>query len=118
MDKLIIKGLKFHGLHGVFEQEKIEGNFFEVDLAFTLSLQKAGETDDLSETIDYAKARSFVEEIMQSSSMNLIETISLKIGVALFHEFEPDLLEVKVRKLNPPMERETEYSEVIMQWPR
>ncbi|HCI69299.1 MAG: dihydroneopterin aldolase [Bacteroidetes bacterium] len=118
MDKLIIKGLRFHGLHGVFEQEKITGNLFEVDLAFTLSLQKAGETDDLTETVDYAKARSFVEEIIKSSPMNLIETISLKIGEALFHEFEPDLLEVKVRKLNPPMEGETEYSEVTMQWPR
>ena len=70
MDKLIIKGLRFHGLHGVFEQEKITGNLFEVDLAFTLSLQKAGETDDLTETVDYAKARSFVEEISNEFDRN------------------------------------------------
>ena len=118
MDKLVIKGLKFHGLHGVFEQEKIIGNIFEVDLCFILSLQKAAETDDISETIDYAKARSMVEEIMKSNPMNLIETISLKIGEKLSTEFDIDSLEVKVRKLNPPMEGETEYSEVTMQWPR
>ncbi|XWN37058.1 MAG: dihydroneopterin aldolase [Balneola sp.] len=118
MDKLVIKGLKFHGLHGVFEQEKIIGNIFEVDLHFSLSLQKAAETDSISETIDYAKARSLVELVMQSHSMNLIETIALKIGEKLYNEFAVESLEVKVRKLNPPMEGETEYSEVIMQWPR
>jgi dihydroneopterin aldolase len=118
MDKLVIKGLKFHGLHGVFEQEKIIGNLFEVDLIFFLPLQEAAETDDLSKTIDYAKARSLVEEIMQSHSMNLVEAITLKTGDRLFREFKPDQLEVRVKKLNPPMEGETEYSEVTMQWPR
>ncbi|MEQ8577333.1 MAG: dihydroneopterin aldolase [Balneola sp.] len=118
MDKLVIKGLKFHGLHGVFEQEKIIGNIFEVDLAFGLSLQKAGETDNLDHTIDYAKVRLLVEEIMKSHSLNLIETLTLNIGEKLFKEFDLGNLEVKVRKLNPPMEGETEYSEVTMQWPR
>ena len=118
MDKLVLKGLRFHGLHGVFEQEKIIGNIFEVDLEFTLSLQKAGETDDLKHTIDYASARTIVADIMKSHSLNLIETLSLKIGEQLFKEFEIDSLEVKVRKMNPPMEGETEYSEVTMQWPR
>jgi dihydroneopterin aldolase len=118
MDKLVIKGLRFHGLHGLFEQEKIIGNIFEVDLEFSLSLQKAGETDKIEDTIDYAKARSIVDDIMKSHSLNLIETLSLRIGEKLFEEFELKALEVKVRKMNPPMEGETEYSEVTMQWPR
>lgn len=118
MDKLIIKGLRFHGLHGLFDQEKIIGNIFEVDLEFSLSLQKAGETDNIEDTIDYAKARSIVNNIIKSHSLNLIETLSLKIGEKLFEEFELKALEVKVRKMNPPMEGETEYSEVTMQWPR
>jgi dihydroneopterin aldolase len=118
MDKLTIKGLRFHGLHGHAIQEKIEGNIFEVDLEFSLSLQKAGESDNLEDTVDYAKARSIVEDIMKSPSLNLIETLSLKIGEKLFQEFQFEGLEVKVRKLNPPMEGETEYSEVTMQWPR
>jgi len=118
MDKLVLKGLRFHGLHGLFDQEKIDGNIFEVDLEFYLSLQKAGETDDIHETIDYVKARSVVAEIMKGDSVNLIEALSLQIGEQLFSTFELDTLEVKVRKMNPPMEGETEYSEVTMQWPR
>lgn len=118
MDKLVLKGLKFHGRHGVYDQEKIIGNAFEVDLEFTLSLQKAGETDNLKHTIDYAKAYSAVAEILQSNSVNLIETLALKIGNQLYSEFEIESLNVKVRKMNPPMNGETDYSEVTMQWPR
>lgn len=118
MDKLVIKGLRFHGLHGLFEQEKVIGNIFEVDLEFSLSLQKAGETDNIQETVDYAKARSIVADIMKSHSLNLIETLSLRIGEKLFKDFELEALEVKVRKMNPPMDGETKYSEVIMKWPR
>ena len=94
------------------------GNIFEVDLEFSLSLQEAGETDDIERTIDYAKARSIVADIMKSHSLNLIETLSLRIGNKLFKEFELEALEVKVRKMNPPMDGETEYSEATMQWPR
>ncbi|MEO9885738.1 MAG: dihydroneopterin aldolase [Balneola sp.] len=118
MDKLIIKGLRFHGLHGVYEEEKIIGNTFEVDLEFSFSLQEAAESDNLDKTIDYAKARSIVSAIMENNSLNLIETLCLKIGNQLFEEFKSERIKVKVRKMNPPMDGETEYSEVTMQWPR
>lgn len=118
MDKLVLKGLRFHGLHGLFEQEKIDGNIFEVDLEFSLSLQKAGETDSIEHTIDYAQARSVVAAIIEGDSLNLIETICYKIGEQLYKEFEIGALTVSVRKMNPPMGGETKYSEVTMEWPR
>lgn len=118
MDKLVLKGLRFHGLHGVYEEEKIIGNTFEVDLTFSLSLQEAAENDDLKHTIDYAKARTIVANIMENNSLNLIETLCLKIGSQLFKELQAQEIEVKVRKMNPPMDGETEFSEVTMQWPR
>lgn len=118
MDKLVLKGLKFHGRHGVYDQEKVIGNAFEVDLEFILSLQKAGETDDLAHTIDYAKAYSVVADILQNTSVNLIETLALRIGTQLYSEFKIESLKVSVRKINPPMGGETDYSEVTMQWPR
>ena len=118
MDKLILKGLKFHGMHGVYDQEKIDGNHFEVDLECSLSLQKAGETDDLKYTLDYAQAHEIVTQIMTGESLNLIESLTLKIGEKIFSTFQLQQLKVNVKKLNPPMEGSTEYSEVIMLWPR
>ncbi len=119
MDKLVLKGLKFRGLHGFFEDERINGNDFEVDLTFVTSLEEAARTDDLSETIDYSKAHEIVGSVMNGESKKLIETLTFLIGQKLYSYFPMvDTLEVKVRKLNPPISGEAEHSEVTMSWPR
>lgn len=118
MDQLILKGLKFRGFHGYFDQEKKEGNDFEIDLTFTLSLQRPAVSDELAHTIDYAKARDIVAEIMNGPSKNLIEHLALHIGEKLYNSFIAEELEVRLRKLNPPMDGETAYSEVVLSWPR
>lgn len=119
MDSLILKGLSFHALHGYYERERIEGNDFEVDLVFYADLSKAARNDDLSETVDYQKAEQLVKDIMEGPSRKLIETLTHKIGEQLFGTFQNlHKLEVSVRKLHPPLETETEYSEVRMTWQR
>ncbi len=119
MDKLVLKGLKFRALHGYFENERIEGNDFEVDVSFTTSLTEAGKTDELSNTIDYSKAREIIASVMESDSKKLIETLTFLIGQKLYSYFaDVESIEVSVRKFNPPMPGETLYSEVTMLWPR
>ena len=118
MDKLTLKGLSFHALHGYYEEEKENGNTFEVDLIFKLDLSEAGRSDILSSTIDYSKARDLVEEVMRGPSMDLIESLTMSIGDRIFETFQPSKLTVKVRKLHPPMKGESLYSEVSMKWPR
>ena len=119
MSRLTLKSLRFHALHGYYEEERIEGNDFEVDLVFYADLSEAGRSDDLGLTIDYQKAESVVYEIMEGPSVKLIETLTLRIGEQLFETF-PVLqkLEVSVRKLHPPIETDAEYSEVQMTWKR
>lgn len=118
MDKLTLKGMSFHANHGLFPEEKINGNSFEVDLAFYLNLQDAGSSDDLKQTIDYGRAHMIVQTIMNGPSMDLIEALTFSIGEKLFEELTPNQLKVSVRKLNPPVNGITQYSEVKMKWPR
>lgn len=118
MDVLTLKSMSFHARHGHSEEEKRIGNTFEIDLEFSLSLTEAAKSDDLTKTIDYSKARDVVSDIMDGTPVNLIETLCFKIGERLFKNFTPQKLQVKVRKLNPPIDGETLYSEVCMQWPR
>ncbi len=119
MDKLVLKGLKFRGYHGFYEQERIDGNDFEVDLIFHCSLEEAGKTDDLEKTIDYSIAQKVVAEVMEGESIKLIEHLVYKIGERLTEEVgKADTFDVIIRKLNPPMPGTCEYSEVTMSWPR
>ena len=119
MDTLVLKGLKFRGLHGFYEHERVEGNDFEVDITFKLSLQKAGETDDLTATIDYQKAYEIVESVMLGPSVKLIEHLAFKMGDRLFKELSCNEVLVTLRKISPPIENaQLEYSEVSFSWPR
>ncbi|MDZ7716059.1 MAG: dihydroneopterin aldolase [Balneolaceae bacterium] len=119
MNTLTLKGLSFNAKHGYYEEERKIGNDFEVDLTFKADLSGAAEHDDLSQTIDYQKAEAIVKEIMFGNSVKLIETLCRNIGASLFEEFEEVYeLHVSVRKLKPPLETTTQYSEVSMSWQR
>ncbi len=119
MDTLTLNGLQYRGKHGYYEQERAEGNTFEVDLIFGLDLSDAAATDNLDTTIDYQAAEALVKEIMHGPSVKLIETLAQRIGKKLFNSFPCiQKLEVRVRKLNPPLETKTQYSEVTMAWLR
>ncbi|MDX1639729.1 MAG: dihydroneopterin aldolase [Balneolaceae bacterium] len=117
--RLLIKGLAYRARHGYYEEERLEGNDFEVDLEFTLNLEEAARSDELGKTLNYEEAELIVREVMEGPSRNLIETLVFSIGENLFGQFpEVDRLEVKVRKLHPPLRAETDFSEVTMTWQR
>lgn len=53
VDKLVLRGLQFHGFHGVKQEEKKLGQKFFVDVDAWLDLSTAGATDDISDTVSY-----------------------------------------------------------------
>ena len=55
MDKLVLRGLKFNGFHGVKPEEKKLGQKFLVDVDAWMDLQAAGKSDKLSDTISYTE---------------------------------------------------------------
>lgn len=119
MDTLTIKGMKFRAFHGVHEHEKKEGNDFEVDVIFTSDLSAAGASDKLNDAIDYSKVHALASEIMHGKSVDLIEHLCFQIGNRIKKNFPGQThFEVAVRKLNPPLDNETSFTEARMSWPR
>ncbi|MEX0771718.1 MAG: dihydroneopterin aldolase [Balneolales bacterium] len=117
MDTITLKSLFFLAKHGYHEIERVEGNKFEVDIIFGLHLKGPGESDDLSQTIDYSQVYDTVDSIMHGPSVKLLETLASKIGDKLYSDF-PQLISLKVsiRKLNPPMSGPCAYSEITRSW--
>ncbi|MED6208683.1 hypothetical protein PIB30_047587 [Stylosanthes scabra] len=52
-DKLILRGLLFHGFHGVNPEERISGQKFMVDIDAWMDLRAAGNSDNLSDSVSY-----------------------------------------------------------------
>ena len=49
----MLRGLQFHGFHGVKQEEKTLGQKFVVDVDAWMDLCTAGETDSMSDTVNY-----------------------------------------------------------------
>lgn len=112
MDKIILKGIRFHGYHGVIEAERQLGQKYEVDLELTTDLSVAGRTDDLSHTIDYAQIVQLVIDIGTERSFRLFEAIGEAVVQAIFTQFQIQEVRITVKKLSPPTEPTLTYAGV------
>lgn len=105
MDKILLNGLLFYGHHGLFPEEKKLGQRFIVDATLCASLKEAGNTDDLTLSIDYGAAYEVIKDIAEGEPKNLIEAVAEEVAAALLHRF-PALASciIKVTKPNPPIQ--------------
>ena len=98
-----IEGMEFYAFHGHFDVEKVAGNRFLVDLKIEVDCSKAGQTDDLKDTLDYQKAYTAVKEEM-AKPCNLLEHVGQRIVIRIKTEFpEVKNIAVKISKMTPPM---------------
>ncbi|KAM7271593.1 hypothetical protein ACFE04_030807 [Oxalis oulophora] len=79
-DKLILRGLMFHGYHGVKPEENKLGQKFSVDVDAWMDLRKAGQSDDLTDTLSYTDIYRIVKEVIEGPPKNLLESVAEKIA--------------------------------------
>lgn len=104
MDKIYLNEMRFYGYHGVFPEEKKLGQRYTVDLILFLDLKKAGQSDNLSYTVNYAEAYSLVKTIVEGPPKELVETVAEEITTKILSSF--DLVQeclIKVTKPDPPI---------------
>ena len=70
-DKIRLDGMAFYGYHGVRPAEREFGQRFLVDLEVTRDLTRAGESDDLKDTVSYSELFDLVKDIGETT--NVIE---------------------------------------------
>ncbi|HZW68698.1 MAG TPA: dihydroneopterin aldolase [Pseudogracilibacillus sp.] len=105
MDKIKLKGLSFYGYHGLFPEENRLGQHFIVDVELFVSLKKAGQTDNMADSIDYGMVHDIVKSVVKGEPKNLIEAVAEEIAAEIFATF-PTIKTciVEVIKPNPPIE--------------
>ena len=112
MDKIILKGIQFHGYHGVAEAERQLGQKYEIDLELMTDLSAAGRTDDLTRTIDYAQVVQLVIEIGTQRSFQLFEALAETIADAILAQFQIEEVRITLKKLSPPIKPTLTYAGV------
>ena len=82
MDKIKIEKLTVFGKHGVYPEENVLGQKFEVSLVLYTDTRNAGITDDLECSINYGDVSQYVKQYFDENTFKLIEKVAEKLGGA------------------------------------
>jgi dihydroneopterin aldolase len=97
--------MQFYGYHGVFPEENKLGQRFYVDLELSLDLSKAGQTDDLEQTVNYAEVYERVKRIVEGKPFRLIEALAENVASDVLHQYTSvNDVTVRVVKPHPPFD--------------
>ncbi|MET0276283.1 MAG: dihydroneopterin aldolase [Acidimicrobiia bacterium] len=103
MGTILIDGLRELGVHGVLPEEQTRPQPFEVDVALTVDLVKAGETDALDDTVDYSAVAEAISRVVRSERYQLLERLASRIAEVCKVDERVTSVVVTVRKLHPPV---------------
>lgn len=87
MDCIKIIQLEVFAYHGCEEFEKINGQKFYVDATLYTDIRTSGASDDLNDTMNYAKVCEFITKFMTENRFDLIEAAAEQTSRALLIEF-------------------------------
>ncbi len=109
MDRILIPGLRELGVHGVLPEERQRPQPFEVDLELQVDVRKAGESDDLQDTVDYSAVCESVSRVVSTESFMLLERLATRIAEVCKADARVHKVTVEVRKLHPPVRAQVQY---------
>ena len=117
MATIALEGMEFHAYHGCFAEEQVTGNTFFVDIYFDTDTSMAEDSDDLTETVNYAEVYEIIKAQMEIKS-KLLEHVGKRIIDAITKRFpEVETIELKVSKMNPPIGGKVDNVSVILTHP-
>jgi len=103
MGKVSLEGMEFYARHGYYEEERIIGNKYSVDVTLELDFQDASKNDKLEGTVNYEKVYEIVQSVMKIDA-NLLEHLAGKMIKALKENFKGIIkAQVRISKYNPPI---------------
>ena len=102
MTQVALEGMHFFAYHGYYEEERIVGNPFIVDVYVDLNSFDSRD-DNITDTVNYEHIYKVVKSHMEHK-YKLLETIALNIGEELKSRFPfVNSIKVRVSKIAPQL---------------
>lgn len=102
-DRIVLRGLRARGWHGVYEFETEQGQAFVVDLDVVTDLAAAAGSDDVADTIHYGELADAVVARIASEPVALIETLAESIAELVLADDRATAVTVTVHKPEAPI---------------
>ena len=119
MDIIRIENLKVFAYHGVFEEEKQNGQDFYINARLKSNLKKAGMTDRLRESTHYGEVCLQIKKTMTEQKYDLIERVCercIEDILICFPLVQEVTMELRKPQAPIPMEFESVSVEITRGW--
>ncbi len=109
MEQILVQGLQVFGYHGVYEQEKEEGQTFLVNCVMDTSFASAIHSDDVGETVDYGTVCLFIKKYFEEKAYDLLEKVADELATSIMYAFPGiEKIQIQITKPNAPIPMEFE----------
>lgn len=102
-DEITLTGVRAFGYHGVYADEKRDGQEFVVDAALSMSLRRAAETDDVTDTVHYGELAERIVALVEGEPVDLLETLAQRIADEVLTDERVASVRITVHKPQAPI---------------
>jgi len=99
MDIIFIQDFKAKTLIGIYPWERKVAQTLQFDLEIGMPNQCAGQTDLITDTIDYADIVQMIHDTLNKNHFSLLETLAEHIAEKIMRDFNSPWVKIRVAKL-------------------
>lgn len=103
VDEITLNGLRVFGHHGVYPQERRDGQEFVIDLTLHLATAAAAASDDVADTVHYGELAERVAAVVAGEPVNLLERLAQRIADVVLADERVQRADVTVHKPSAPI---------------
>ena len=110
MDRILVRNLKIFDYHGVNPEEKEDGQNFVFDIDAYVDISIPCVSDNVEDTVSYAKIIKETVRIFTSQKDDLLERAAQRVADGLFESFDKiKKLRILLKKPEAPIKADFEY---------
>jgi dihydroneopterin aldolase len=100
MGKIYITGLAVETLIGVYDWERVRNTELLLDVTLNVDLNAAMLSDNVDDTVDYAKVADCIVEVGKASQFELLEAFGARVMDTILNRFPVSSITLKIVKPN------------------
>lgn len=99
MDIIFIRELRAEAWIGIYEWEKLRPQTLDFNLEIGLDTHRAGESDNIRDTVDYGKVVERIRADLKDQHFKLLEALAEHISQVILHDFKAQWVKIGVAKI-------------------
>jgi len=102
-DTIVLNNIRAYGYTGFLPEERTLGQWFAVDVRLELSLEKAGQTDNIQDTLDYREVIDQIKNTIRTERFLLLERLAQVLTQQVLAFPLVQAVTLRVTKVAPPI---------------